>query len=153
MFQTLGGTYWPVYYEYTNKMTVVFHRHLEYGKVVLLWIAHIPFVLIADPETVKVWRTYLQKKYLPALGISLTTADEELWFTHTISPMWTNFSCLAHKLHRFHVQGCRNQNWYIKCNDANQQLCKCTATQQWLNHVWGVILISGFISGSNWTRV
>lgn len=43
-------------------MTVVFYRHLEYGKVVLIWLAHMPFVLVADPEAVKVCRTYLQKK-------------------------------------------------------------------------------------------
>ena len=33
---------------------VVLHRHLEYGKVVVVWIAHLPFVLVGDPETVKV---------------------------------------------------------------------------------------------------
>jgi len=28
-------------------------RHLEYGKVVLIWLAHMPFVLVGDPEAVK----------------------------------------------------------------------------------------------------
>jgi len=27
--------------------------HLEYGKVVLIWLAHMPFVLVGDPEVVK----------------------------------------------------------------------------------------------------
>ena len=47
-------------------MTVGFYRHLEYGKVVLVWLAYMPFVLVGDPEAVKVRRTYmyLQKKKL-----------------------------------------------------------------------------------------
>ena len=38
-------------------MAVVFYRHLEYGNIVLIWLAHMPFILIGDPETVKVWTT------------------------------------------------------------------------------------------------
>ena len=32
----------------------LFHRHLEYGKVVLVWLAFKPFVLVADPGLIKV---------------------------------------------------------------------------------------------------
>ena len=32
----------------------VLHRHLEYGKVVVVWLAFKPFVVVADPEVIKV---------------------------------------------------------------------------------------------------
>ena len=54
-------------------MSVVFYRHLEYGNIVLIWLAHMPFILIGDPETVKVIEhatQNLQKKRYTLAGPS-----------------------------------------------------------------------------------
>ena len=34
----------------------MFCRHMEYGNIFVCWFMHFPFIVVTDPEMVKVWR-------------------------------------------------------------------------------------------------
>ena len=44
----------------TGSSITFFPRHIAYGKIIVVWFWHIPVLLVADSEMVKVWNTHFK---------------------------------------------------------------------------------------------
>ena len=85
--------------------TISFPRHIAYGKMIVVWFWHIPVLLVADSEMVKVWNTHFKVWNTHLISNIFFSTIMSIWvhnfFKQTISSqssfVWT-FGCCSKKI-------------------------------------------------------